>query len=396
MKKIEYFLQDYGILVKICLVVVWVLWALQSAGPMKEAYNEEMAYQKTRNIEADQKAMQEMFKLGNELEKEANRLGENYGPKEYFADLKKIREKELSLRTMSSMITVNNLQSKIWENEKKGKFTTEQIRAEAEKFSDWNKDKISHRDEFKKSLTLDKFINWLSTMYLRTCLLVVLFYLTNMADRRGILETFLADKAKFVYSILLWPIFFFKYPVNVIREIRVEAELRRFKDLFRKLSPKELILVREVANSSNYYCWLNQNRRHQRGLILALTATLFIHLLLPSLARANQFNHQLTITTSISKVQQIKDTSQDETQTSSSLAIIEKPVETEPPTLIGTVVFITEIWQSCLKGPLLVIPRNTLFGTLKKITNQIMKGITSEKLPIHFVDYSNQPHYRLI
>ena len=155
MKKIERFLRDYGIIVKICLVIVWVLWAIQLAGPIKSTFTEELAYQKTRNAELEQKAMREMFALGNELEKEATLFGENYGPKEYFVHLKRINEKAREGRIGEPMMITNTLQDKIFTNVKKGKLTYEQIRAEADLHREWLDSRISHREELPQ-LTLQK------------------------------------------------------------------------------------------------------------------------------------------------------------------------------------------------------------------------------------------------
>jgi len=121
---------------------------------------------------------------------------------------------------------------------------------------------------------------WVKVFYFRSMLLVFFLYLIRMADRKGILETILADKKKFTLAIIGWPMFLFKYPNNVIREIKVEVVLRSWGKIFRHLSSQELRLVKDVANSESYSLWIkNRNNRNGRALILALLVTIFFRLL---------------------------------------------------------------------------------------------------------------------
>lgn len=370
MKKLTRFLIDWGILIQIAVVIVWVFWALQLSGPIKSTISEEIQYQKTRDAEKERQAFQELNAMGIKLGDEAEALGENYTPEKYFKDLLALYQKGAEGNINPGVFHTGPILKVSMDNLNKGIVTHAEIQTASKEFTTWNENRISHRDELKAP-TWEGLKNWSLTFYLRTILLITIFYLVRMADRRGILETILADKTKCILAIVFWPVYLTKYPYNVIREIRVEAELRRFKDLFRKLSPKELRLVREIANSSNYTSWLNQRRSYNRGLFITLTITIIFHIFATPVRAQTQVSKVMKIV-SVQNYQQITEDSFEENHQTET-AMLPNPPLLEPLLFIVTVKFAKETWKSITKEPPIVIPRNALFGTVTKITNQIRR-----------------------
>ena len=153
--------------------------------------------------------------------------------------------------------------------------------------------KINWRDVLADigNWTLSSLWPWLFALYRRSFFLVIFLYLVRMSQRKGILETVLADKKKFALAILAWPVFISKYPYNVVREIIVEAELRRIGNVFRKLNPKEKLRIRRIANSDRYNAWRQDFRSENKfklrhSLIPAIIVTIFIHTFVPLVSSA--------------------------------------------------------------------------------------------------------------
>lgn len=353
MKKLNNFLREWGIIVQIALIIMWVLWALQLGGLLKEGFYEQLEYQRTRDAKTEERVVRELYVLAEEFFEEAKTLGKNYTPKKYYEHLRALYTKSAEANykiggnydyqalptypTRSKMMPgaqhTTEIHYLLSKNLQARTVSKEEMDIEVEKFATWEGNPYS-RDKEMDFITPTEFKSWTLSLYLRTMLLLVISYITKMAYRKGILETILAEKLKFVLAIVFWPFLFSKYPYNVIREIRVEAELRRLGKLFRKLSPKELTLVREITNSSNYKQWISQTRTYNRGLVLALTITIIINLL-PSTAKAQSTTSELTII-SMSSCQQVEN-SVGETPNDSMPAIIEEPPPTEPPEIIATI-----------------------------------------------------------
>jgi len=289
MRRIENFLYDYSIAIKPVLVLVWVFWGLQVFSPLVSSIKEESI--KKIDCQAEMEARKELCRLGEELVLKAEKEGASYSPKRYFEDLRRLREKERLYNALTSR-TVVQLQQILRKNVKKNLYSYGEISEEAKAYRFWIED--SEIKAAQEEITLNGFLSWLAALYFRTIPLAILYYLTRMAQEKGILETILAGKRRLLTSVLLWPVFFGKYPFNVVREIRVEAELRRIKSMFRVLKPGELKIIRQIANSPDYrqllagYRKQNQ-KRFKRGLILALGGTIVFHiLLLPSCSRASE------------------------------------------------------------------------------------------------------------
>lgn len=387
MKKIENILSEYGFVLKIVLSVLWILWAVQFFSPMKKIILEEMLYQKTRDPEVERKEILAMRKFAKEKLKQARTEGVFYSPEEYFQDLKEIVEMVQLKKTIRPQAEITQLQQLSWINIRNEQYTMKDIEKASSVYERWCEENLADRESLKE-ITWQKALSYLITLYRRSIFLVLFFYLVRMTDRKGILETILAEKKKFVLAVILWPFCFSKYPYNVVREIRVEAELRRLKGLFRVFSAKESKLVREIANSSYYKQWIAEYRQQdrsnfQRGLFVAMVATLFFHLLLPSNLRASEKRVRSPGLVVIAAGDQI-DTSQnltedapEDNQQVEQWALPPGIEFFEPLLLIVIVKFLKNIWHSREPDSIDRVPRSSLFGVFNFI-NQTMKGTRNE------------------
>lgn len=288
-ERIEGILSEYSWVWKICLVLLWLLWAAQLIGPLKGIVREEVKYQKNRNPELERAETIELANFAKSKVEKAKAEGISYSPEKYFADLKEITEKERQsrnalLKPVQSIIALNQI---FLSNIKKGYYSESEIEKARSWYTKWNEESLSHREETFgkiKETGWQQILLWLIAFYLRSILLAFILYLVRMAGRKGILETILADKKRFVFATLGWVFFIHKYPFNVVREIRVEAELRRLGDLFRRFTRRERNLVREIANSDHYQTWLGNFRTKRKscfehGLLAVLLVTLFFYML---------------------------------------------------------------------------------------------------------------------
>lgn len=284
MNRIERILEDWSWIFKIILVIVWFLWAAGLFGPLMQSIKEES--QKTY----DPRMEQEIRRIALIKVKEAKALGNSYSPQKYFDDLVELSKLSRENNVAEPQTEISDLWSLSFTNWRKGYFTSDDIEKARETYEKWNEESISHRQEFfqqVKQSGLSKILNWLLTFYLRSMLLSFALYIVRMAQRRGILETSLADKKKLFLAVAGWVFYLFRYPNNVVKEIVVEAELRRLGGLFRKLSLKEKAVIQQVANSAFYKEWLAAFRtyqpiRFQRSLMVAILGTIILYVLCPA------------------------------------------------------------------------------------------------------------------
>ena len=295
-EKIEHFLWDYGGLIKIVLVAFWIFWATQFIGPLVGTMKEDIRNMKNRDIQKEMRLRLDLAAFTQEKVKQAKLQGTSYSPQKYFADLIEIDAKGdsdgISGITSSEVIELQQLSM---DNLRRGIYTEKDVNEGRRAYEEWNGERVSHREEtFQKAKTLGwsgaagKVGHWFWIFYIRSMLLAFLLYLVRMADGKGILETILADKKKFILAVIGWIFYLFRYPNNVIREIVVEAELRRIGNLFRPLNLFEKAKVKEVANSSYYKNWLvafqrKNTIRFQKGLLVALFVTVLLYLFGPFL-----------------------------------------------------------------------------------------------------------------
>ncbi|GBE16300.1 hypothetical protein BMS3Abin15_00113 [bacterium BMS3Abin15] len=259
----------------------------------------EAEYQKNRNAEEEMKNRNKLSSFIMEKSENAEKAGHKYSPKNYYDDLKDIRDREhevgFNLGLSSYMIKMQNI---VYDNIGEGYYKWEDLEKAREDFKNNFPGLYYSRSEVERELesitwrdVVSDMVDWSSILYKRGFLFVLILYLIRMFQRKGILGTFLADKKKFMLAVLVWPVFITKYPFNVAREIRVEAELRRMGKIFRKLSNADKELIRRVANSAKYREWLSAFRaankqRFQHALLFTIAITISINALGPLVVSA--------------------------------------------------------------------------------------------------------------
>ena len=371
-QKVESYRDTWISLFKGILYLLWFFWALQAYHPLKELWVNERQYQKNRDPELERKNPTEVEILTKGLIKEAYVRGTYYSPVDFFSDLKKItiRCKVGERSVAKPIIYITQLQELFLGNVKRGYFSQKEVLRQRNIYLRWIEGKNLGPEE--KRLNWKRVSSWLGLLYLKTMFLATILYFARMGERKGILATVLADKKKFVLAIMAWPLFLYKYPYNIVREIRVEAELRRIKGLFKKLSLREIGLVREIANSSNYYLRIESyHKQHkvepQRGLFVAILATLFIHIFFVSSMKAKLRSSPERAVVSIVSVkanQSFQENDNPEHHNPGDQYLLMEEKFSEPPLLLWVVQFVKEIFLNRYQRVLDHIPRNSLFSVV--------------------------------
>lgn len=309
MKRIESFLDKYSWLLKSGIWMLLILWAAQINSVFVFGFND-IKNQPPRDSELEQKFERAINSLNQKQLKEAKEKGSLYGPEDYFDDLKEIELLKYEFSPASEpfssfLLTIPQLQAMCMENVGDGNETyrISEMSYAAENYRYWLQGGGPSGDEFQEKLdemSMGEIINivfdYFSNLYLKGFFLALFLFLIKMANRRGILETIFADKVRFVYSVLLWPFFLMKYPHNVVKEIIVEAELRRIGNLFRRLTPDERDLVRSVAESKGFWKWIRgfhlENKLvFERSFVVALAAVIVINVFSPISAQADDYEN---------------------------------------------------------------------------------------------------------
>jgi len=297
-KHLERILAEYSWIFKIGIVLFWIFWAAGLSKPFADGIKNEAAYQRNRNTNLEIQHSRDLATFADQLVEKAEEKGEAYGPKDYFGDLKKIDEKKAECYSafFNPNPQINRMNGVFLQNIKKNLFTDNEIVEAQKDYKEWCESGKAEGEKFRKDVrssaksrapkNFSDFFVWLLVFYRRSIFLAFAFFLVRMAEGNGILETILAEKRKFALAILGWPLYFYKYPYNVVREIRVEAELRRLGKVFRRLTVQERETIRKVANSDQYFSWINAFRvknegRFQRGLIITLLAILCLRVVCP-------------------------------------------------------------------------------------------------------------------
>lgn len=399
MKRFKNTLKKSGWALRIFLFILFILWACQLAGSIKDSMKKNIERSKNWDYNKACEVMQEFYEFRGELYKKALEKGKDYSPSMYFADIAAIEreEEELKIEENSFFISRSH-QNDFFELMRKNliarHFTFDELENAREKYLEENEDLFYYRQGLVHKIgpfNWSKVFPFVLTFYLRTTLIMLFLYLVRLSERTSstILGTILGDKKRFFFAIILWPIYFFKYPYNVVREIRVEAELRRLKGLFRVFSTKEIKLVREIANSAYYKQWLADFRyqrkdNFKRGLFLALFATLVLHLLI-----SFNFNFSERI---IRNSRLISYEIEDRVENGKSLVsntdennhqveewgVLSDPIFLEPLLPIITLVFLKQVVCSRQPNGIDYVPRIPLFGNLVEIVNQTRKGNENE------------------
>jgi len=302
MAKVSRFLAEYALLPKACIWIALVLWGTQFVGSMFHDMKKDF----NRNWTLEDKVEREITVYVKSLYNSALKQGKAYGPREYFSDMKNIDQLTMNLNkkysTSRSHVStyLNEMSDMVRRNSIGKSHPDDDIVKYRDEYKIWLENEQSGRAEFKaqmKRMTWNEIFgnifSWAMVLYQRGLVLVLLLYLTCMHERKGILQTILADKKRFAYSLLLWPYFILRYPSNVVQEIVVETEFRRMGNAFRRLSDAERKIVETVANSTGYREWIVTFRaanrvQMQRSFLCALLLVLVIHLFLPTISCAQQ------------------------------------------------------------------------------------------------------------
>lgn len=281
----------------------WIFWAFQLDRPGVFLTN--------RQVRQERINRDAVIEYGSKIVAKADKLGESFGPTQCYAYFRRLYLKDSKLHHPTIGGTecrpavsgrLEHLMKSLDQNQQKlsGKqaeeFAMERYR-EADRFRVWQAkycpppaviDGIAK--SFRKVGWLG-VLGWLAILYLRSIVMSSLLYLLVIAKRdgfRAVIPTICRQKARYVIASIAWPAFFWRFPYNILRELWVEAQLRRFGDLFRWLTPDEREKVRVIANSSAYKGWMVEHRRlhaglPQRWLLVALLGTILFNLILPVL-----------------------------------------------------------------------------------------------------------------
>jgi len=315
MKKFELWLCDRPWLIwGSRIAVLWplfVFWALGVWGPLAKGVREEANYQRTRNPVLERQRMTALSQKADELLTGARKSGVDYGPREYFRDLRTLESQsrknhiplglaEPHIASLQSLMRKNckpNPPQMPWAGPKElakwqadpRKFVESEISIESENYTHLRN--LSDEDLAQSRAEVKKFgargvSMWLFGIWLRGVPLMFLLYLLRMVEKRGILETVLADKLRFWKAVVDWPVHMFSYPENVVKEVIVEAELRRLGGILRKLTLSEYLLVRRVSSSRDFRGEVrrlqgNLAPSYTRSFLVALLGTLFLMMFLP-------------------------------------------------------------------------------------------------------------------
>lgn len=290
MKTLERNIRSFGWVLSLAIIALWALWAPQSYGPiMKSSHDHCMdwPFAKKLTLIGRQEAQAKLHRFVNNREADAKKLGKNYRAKNYFTDLRQLNLLEKKLGVQVDGLAMTELSHDAFVSSLQRKDQTE-INRESDKYLRWQREEFMGEKPAREELqtiTLSQFLHWLLTFYLRSMILVLGLFLLRMVHRRGVVETILAGKLKILLAIIFWPVMVSRYPHNVVREIVVEAELRRLGRLFRRLKPSERSKVQKIANNSQEFsawkvAFMATNRhRFQRGLLIALLATVLLNLI---------------------------------------------------------------------------------------------------------------------
>lgn len=323
MKKVNYFISEYSWLLKLGVFLVFLFWAMQFGSII---YHNA---QKGDGVPAA--AMMDRYRIINNdirlfsdrIIAQARAMGNKYGPKEYFNDLRIIEQeaereigkyKEIfhdeairkqNLFSEYQLSCINSLQEIFMYNMEKtnSSFDGADFKREKDSYDKWVDDNQAswlndHNERMSKEellTSLEKTIDWLSILYVRGIFVMLGLFLLRMRERQGILATILSDKKKFFLALILWPFFLTKYPANVVREIIVEAELRRIGKFFRKLTVDEKKLVEQVTQSRGFLRWLRKFHLEnvhlfERSFAMALLAIIIVNFIYAGESKADEID----------------------------------------------------------------------------------------------------------
>lgn len=223
------------------------------------------------------------------IKEQAIKLGQNYRGKQFFEDFRAIALKdqelghprnEVGLRGTGRVSddTVSMLMKRARSNENKNclfgsPMDTPEFTREWEKHRQWSlKNLKPEEDKLVKKLSnlnLPKLLHWFIVFYLRSMFLALLLYPLRMLQRsKGVMNTVTENPMRAILSVPLWIIYVWSYPYNILRELWLEAQIRRIGPLFRKLTEGERKAVHEIASldKASYSKWISTFEQHNRSI----------------------------------------------------------------------------------------------------------------------------------
>jgi len=284
MRRIEATFRKHTWLGQVCIGLIALYWVVGLTGFGKGAYLECKKDAETLSNRTDEETRQleaQVIQTARNKLDQAEKLGKAYSPQMYFEDLAELDElrERLMVKHKLGVAEIKKMSELMQFNVSSGHFSDSEVSLASESYRYGIHD--SDREEFQAEL---RALGWLrisqglALFYIESIGLALLLFLVRMMERRGILETILADKKKFILALVVWPYFLYKYPHNVIREIIVEAELRRMGRLFRRLTASEKLWVRRIASSPDWRQSITAQGIARRGILVALAATVFMWL----------------------------------------------------------------------------------------------------------------------
>lgn len=310
MKKALSFILDYSWLLKLGIWLGIILWAAQAGSFF---YGEFLKIKNRPDVSiGDRMSLnREMDDFTREIHRKASLNADKYGPKDYFNDLYLLQMKRDEIEKKYGEPPLNhqvyNLQAILDKNREAKKFNEYQLSSESRAHSQRMQDRIPN--EFHQQLKamsteektsffssgFQKLLDWLSTFYVRGILLAWSLFLLRMRERKGVLATILGDKKMFALAFVFWPVLLVKYPSDLIKEIVVEAELRRIGDFFRRLSTEEKKVIRQIAESRDFFGWIRRFHREnsylfRRSLAMGLLAVVICNVFYSVECRGDTLN----------------------------------------------------------------------------------------------------------
>jgi hypothetical protein len=216
---------------------------------------------------------------------ESLKLGEKYGPKQYYADLRFARSLQQGcerkhVSTAWEAIETSPTRRLFMHNMNRGLYSQAELAHEQRGFRYWlEKANSQDQDEFSRSLRKwgwHGLFAWLFFGWMVGIFLVPVIYATRHAELDGFRIGYQANPLRFWLATFFWPLLILKYPTDMVRELWVEVRLRQMGGLFRRLLPSDRQLIRKVANDTvQYRQFMRQTRRFAvNPLMLALVVTL--------------------------------------------------------------------------------------------------------------------------
>jgi len=269
-------------------VLIWLYLILGITGLGPAIYRgivNEVENFRNRDFEEVARQNRMLHEKQQELLVAAEKSETNYTPEDYFRDLKTVHE--LWYKSPEASMTsseILQMQHCATENVRQGYCSDENIERLSAEFSRWN-DQARTQDDFEKMEAQivaaggwKVFSRWAWRVYLSSIPFVLLLYWLRLFCDQGVIASILDDKRRFLLAVLLWPVYIWLYPGDrSVRTIIVEAQLRRYGALFRKLSLAERRMVQQARNQSLLLSLrqVRQISRHQpcRLFVIGLLAT---------------------------------------------------------------------------------------------------------------------------